>query len=333
MKKLIFIIVLLGLLLSCSHAQQKMAKINGVSFEAPSQEVVDSNFAAMAQVGSNWVSLMPYSFVREGNVSLQFGDPEWQWWGEKKSGIEACIAMAKRQGMKVLLKPHMWLSHGSFTGDLNFHKEEDWQAFEKSYSDYILKYAEVAQRLDAEMLCIGVEMKNMVVTRPEFWDQLIADVKKVYDGPLTYSANWNEYPDVHFWDRMDFIGVDAYFPLSDEQTPSVEDLKKGWEPIKNELRLFSEKNKKPILFTEYGYRSIDFCAKEPWVSYQEVPANEQAQVNAYQALFESVWQEDWYAGGFFWKWHAPNHLPGDRSADYTPQHKATMKVIRDCYSR
>ena len=132
---------------------------------------------------------------------------------------------------------------------------------------------------------------------------------------------------------MDYIGVDAYFPLSSSKTPTVEECKKGWQPHKANLKRFSEAHKKPILFTEYGYRSVDFAAKEPWKADRDmVDINFEAQSNAMQSLFEEVWQEDWFAGGFVWKWfHAHNKVGGETDSQFTPQNKPVEEIIRKFY--
>jgi len=46
------------------------------------------------------------------------------------------------------------------------------------------------------------------------WRALIAEVRTVYAGPLSYAANFDEVGQVGFWDALDAIGVNAYYPLS-----------------------------------------------------------------------------------------------------------------------
>ena len=88
----------------------------------------------------------------------------------------------------------------------------------------------------------------------------------------------------------------------------------------------SLKVQRPILFTEFGYRSIEKTTEKPWehgrAAYEPV-----AQSVAFQALFKSVWQEPWMAGGFIWKWRFFEEAGGHGDASYTPQGKPAMKVI------
>jgi hypothetical protein len=191
----------------------------------------------------------------------------------------------------------------------------------------VLTYARVADSLGVEMYCIGTEMDNFVDKRPQFWQSLIQQVRKVYRGPLTYADNWGHYRQSPFWESLDYIGVDAYFPLSPEQHPSVAALENGWTKHLEELENFAAKHQKPILFTEIGYRSVDFTADKPWESYRESPENYALQADAYQAFFGKVWPQKWLAGVFFWKWflYEPHHHDGLDA--YSPQTKPAEKVL------
>lgn len=98
---------------------------------------------------------------------------------------------------------------------------------------------------------------------------------------------------------------------------------------------FASKLNKQILFTEFGYLSVDGCAGKTWELEQNInqlPVNEKAQATAYEALFEHFWKKDWWAGGFLWKWF-PNDQghEGYFEKDYTPQGKLAEKKLRDWY--
>ena len=48
--------------------------------------------------------------------------------------------------------------------------------------------------------------------------------------------------------------------------------------------------------------------------------NLEAQSNTMQVLFEEFWNEDWFAGGFLWKWfHNYNDAGGENDSQFTPQ--------------
>jgi ppGpp synthetase/RelA/SpoT-type nucleotidyltranferase len=213
------------------------------------------------------------------------------------------------------------------------NSEEHWKQLEDSYDDFILTYAELAQDTHAELFCIGTELEQFVKARPDYWKKLIQKIRKVYQGKLTYAANWDEYPRTTFWEDVDYIGIDAYFPLSEEKTPTVEQLREGWQKWKEKIATLSKQKKKQVIFTEFGYRSMDYTAKKPWlVDRNDENVNLEAQVNAKKAIFKEFWTEDWFAGGYVWKWFI-NHEKsgGDKDNRFTPQNKPAQQVISEVY--
>ena len=133
--------------------------------------------------------------------------------------------------------------------------------------------------------------------------------------------------------NLDFIGVDAYFPVSDNKTPSLEECLEGWKTHKQVICNMSLKHSKPILFTEYGYRSVDYSGKSPWISDRSMnQVNLEAQTNTTQALFETFWNEEWFAGGFVWKWfHSHDKVGGEDNHMFTPQNKPAEALLRKQY--
>jgi hypothetical protein len=232
-----------------------------------------------------------------------------------------------------MLKPQIWISRGAFTGNLKMNSEENWKVLEGSYRNFIMAYATLAQETKADAFCIGTELEQFVNHRPGYWTQLIKEIRNVYNGKLTYAANWDEYGRTPFWEDLDFVGIDAYFPLSDEKTPSVEQLRKGWQPHKEKIKSLSLALDKPIIFTEYGYRSNNYTAKKPWlVDHSQDEVNLEAQTNATKAIFEEFWKEEWFAGGFVWKWFIDHEKAGGINDNrFTPQNKPAEEVIKSFY--
>ncbi len=327
----------LGLLIICflqfSCTSQVKEKINGVSFVASREKVGQHHVDEILNVHANHAAVMPYGFIREINSPHIIFDTERQWFGETKSGAKQCIEMLQKNGIKVMLKPQIWIWRGEFTGKMKMKSETDWKSLEISYEKFILAYAVLAQETNTTLFCIGTELEQFVVHRPMFWKELIKKIKEVYKGQLTYAANWDEYSRTTFWEDMDFIGIDAYFPLSKERTPSVEQLRLGWQKHKNKMNDLSEEKDRPIIFTEYGYRSMDYAAKKPWlVDRNDDNVNLVGQANAKKAIFEEFWSEDWFAGGYVWKWFIHHEQAGGGGDNrFTPQNKPAQEVIRDFY--
>jgi hypothetical protein len=132
---------------------------------------------------------------------------------------------------------------------------------------------------------------------------------------------------------LDYIGLDAYFPLSEARDPDVEELRAGWQRWKTAIQTLSDSIARPVLFTEYGYRSMDYTAEKPWlVDSENQRVNLEAQANALTALFQEFWSEPWFAGGFVWKWFIHHPMSGGPDNNrFTPQNKPAEGVIRQFY--
>lgn len=324
------LLVLLFLIQSCTGQNEK---INGVSFVASRDEVSQENVNPVVELNANYAAVMPFGFIRELKNPEIVYNMDRQWFGETRAGAKQYILELQKRDIKVMLKPQIWIWRGEFTGYLKMDSEEDWKRLEASYEGFIMEFANLATELNVELFCIGTELEQFIINRPDYWNSLILKIKEVYKGKLTYAANWDEYKRVSFWDQMDFIGVDAYFPVSEEQTPSIEKARDGWKKWKAEMKGVSEKNNKKVLFTEFGYRSVDYAGKEPWKSDRSMNSlNLDAQTNAMKALFEEMWREDWMAGGFVWKWFIHHDRAGGvENNRFTPQNKPVEDVIRTYY--
>lgn len=310
-------------------------KINGLSLVATRDSLKMENIEPVLKVNASHVALMPFGFIRDADHPEIIFNRERQWFGETVIGIEQHIEILNRESVKVMLKPQLWVGHGIFTGQISMADETAWIEFENSYRNFILAFAEIAEKHQIPIFCIGTELENFVIERQGFWWKLIKDIRTIYHGKLTYASNWDEYSRTPFWTELDYVGIDAYFPITDEQTPSLEKCLERWKEHRSILKTFAIDLNKPILFTEFGYRSVDFSGKEPWNSDREMPGlNHTAQYNALEALFKSMWAEEWFAGGFVWKWF-PDHQRsgGEDNTQFTPQNKPAERLIEEYYSK
>ena len=311
-------------------------KIKGLSFVAPPRPFEADPMINIVKVNAEWISIMPFGFIRGDDTEVIFNTQR-QWWGEREDGILESIKKAKEHNIKVMLKPHIWM-HDGWVGDFEAETEEGWKKWEDSYTKYIMLYARIAKENDVEMLCIGTELKKAMKVRKDYWVGLIEQLRAVYSGPLTYSSNWDEYMDVKIWDKLDFIGISAYFPLTDSPVPSHKELKKKWQPTVKALQAFSKKHDKKILFTEFGYLSLNGCAGKTWILEKEREkhaANPEAQSIAIHCLFDAFWEKDWWAGGFIWKWYPEisERRKNFQFKDYSPQGKVAEQTLSDWYKK
>jgi hypothetical protein len=249
-------------------------------------------------------------------------------WGEIKRQSAA-------YGFKIHLKPHIWLmstGNGKWRSDIAMATEADWGLWFEQYESQILAYARLATAIEADLFCIGTELQQTALQQPDRWRDLIRKIKVIYSGPLTYAANWNaEVEEVSFWKELDYIGVQAYFPLADRSNPSLSTLEKGWQKHIQLLEKLHKQYDRPILFTEMGYKSTPDAAKAPWAwntmgnrFYKKI--SHEAQVNCYQAFFNTVWQEEWMAGVLIWEWQSRGQGSGQNTA-FTLEGKPALNIV------
>ena len=301
-----------------------------------------STYEDLSRLNADWITLVPYA-GQNGHDSpdiryFRSEDPNYikerneRWISQIKASHEA--------GFKVFLKPHIWIRNaadGKWRSDIYFDDEDEWNTWSEGYRSFILLYAEMAEQAEVEMFCIGTELTRLSKNKPEFWRSLIKDIKAVYKGKLTYAGNWyKEYESISFWDELDYIGIQAYFPLTNKDNPDVAELKQYWERKSSDLAGFSARFNKPILFTEIGYKSTMDGASKPWewIDYYNNGAtfeqSFQTQSNAYQSVFETVWHENWFAGMHLWQWRGDGRNRRDRNRlDFTPQNKPAEQVIAE----
>ncbi|MFT6213665.1 MAG: hypothetical protein ACJAS3_000049 [Roseivirga sp.] len=325
-------------------------KHRGVCWVGGPREVFARDLEALATKNVNWISQTPFGWQQGHDnpaISSHTKNPSTQdgWWGERDEGLRITTEFAKSNRIKTILKPHIWLRDegGKWRGEIKMKSEKDWQKWFSDYEDFIMHYAKLAEETQMEMLCIGTELHQTCIEREDDWRNLIAKIRTAYSGPLTYAANFsNEYEDVKFWDDLDYIGIQAYFPLVMNEEPSVEELKEGWKKPIEELKAFSHRYNKPILFTEVGYKSTKDSGITPWEWPQRLAeaeraeiVSEQTQANCFEALFLAVMDEPWLAGIHIWKWY-PNYGNNTNrrnslmeNIDFTPQLKMAEKVVVD----
>lgn len=328
------VLLLIGLMACSGHQEKQDPKINGLCLVAPPFDILATHFNPIKDVGANWVAIIPYAFCSPNQPKVKFDHPS-QWVGETTQGVSKAISLAKETGLKIMLKPHLWVLGQGWAGDLNYDNTEDLKLWMSSYSQYLLHFSKMAEGMQVEIVSIGTEVRHIAKEHPEYWQGLIRQVRSVYSGKLTYSANWDNYQNISFWKELDYIGVDAYFPTSESKTPGVDELINENQSVKSELEQFSRPFLKKVLFTEFGYKSVDFCTSGHWnTSDENHNINLLSQANAFDALFKTYWNEEWFAGGFAWKWHLKHSAAGgNKNREFTPQNKLAEKILKKQYEK
>jgi len=286
-----------------------------------------------------WVAVVPFMFQKSQLTKTMNMPDSIGLWSSRDSSFIATIQALHAKKIHVMLKPHLWM-HEGWRSNITMNSSKEWDTWFASYRKNMLHYAAMAEKENVELLCIGTELKSSLKYAPEQWIALAKEIKHSYSGKLTYAANWDgEFDGVPFWDEMDYIGVQGYFPLTKKSKPELEDIKKGWDRHIITLENLAHTYQKPILFTEVGYRSDVTTTIKPWEWNEfgsvlfEKKSNRTQQL-AYEALFEKLWDQPWFAGMYIWQWDTrskPNSTL--ESLDFSPRFKPALNTLAKWYGK
>jgi hypothetical protein len=275
----------------------------------------EAELDSLAELGVEWVSIVP-TWYQAGARSTAI-EPEVDGRSASDASLLVAIAKADARGLDVTLKPHLDLSEGGYRAGI---VPDDIDAWFDSYRSFILHYARIAEANGVEQFVVGTELAGTSGST-EHWRQLIAEVRDVYTGPITYAANWDEFDRVEFWDDLDMIGIDAYFPLADTATTDLAALTGAWRSIAAQLSELAAEWKRPVLFTEVGYASRQGATVTPWDITSSEVESEEEQAAAYQALVTALGDQSWWIGVHWWEWRV--------DSAHSPEGKLAQDVLRE----
>jgi hypothetical protein len=315
--------VLIGLLMAITiHAQSPVPFFQkGVNFTAErgsyasprALELLDK----IKDYGVNAIALVPYGFTRLGQPDVRFHS---EMPLERDEDIARLAAKAHELSMKVMLKPQIWTGRG-FPGDLDFPDPGDRAKWFSRYALFLEHYARLAAKIRADILCVGVEFAKLSRYDQE-WRALIRKARTIYKGPLVYAAiQGPEFETLKFWDALDYIGLNNYYPLPDDLS-TVEVVKK--------VETVHKKFRKPVIFPEAGYASLEAPHRQPWDETGRTISLED-QARCYEALLRGFYNKPWFSGVYWWK-IGNNGFGGPQDGSHTPWEKPAMDVIAKWYN-
>jgi hypothetical protein len=243
------------------------------------------------------------------------------------ASILHAMQTARSLGLRVTLKPQVDVLTRSWRGAIAPLDPSLWFS---SYEQQIDHYADLAREGGASMYVVGTELKTM--SGPGYtyrWQQLIDGVRQRFGGQLTYAANYDEFQQIGFWGSLDYIGVDAYWPIASSSDQPVAALFSAWTArgYVGALQRASAITGKPVLFTEVGYRSIVGATIHPGIWNSTADYDMQEQADAYESVYEALASQPWFAGLYWWSW--PAALPPNGwNGDYTPTYKPAESVMK-----
>ncbi|WP_186577109.1 glycoside hydrolase family 113 [Aquibacillus kalidii] len=236
------------------------------------------------------------------------------------------VRYARSLDLKVMIKPTVnpkdgiWRAHINFF-DIDVPCEPKWSDWFKSYTDYQLHYAEIAEELNCEMFIVGCEMVQ-TERKDKEWRALVEEVRKVYHGLITYNTDKYQEGNVKWWDAVDVISSSGYYPLGD------------WENQLDRIEEIIKPFQKPFFFAEAGCPSRNGSADVPNDWSLEGDINLKEQEEFYKDMFAATCKRDWVKGFGLWDWKAILYQENkaNQDDDYAVFGKPAEKVIKDFYS-
>jgi len=280
----------------------------------------------IADLGGDAISITPFAGAR--GLDAPELSSRWDERPEYRARAAVVVEQAHSLGLRVVVKPHVWI-HGGWRGEIA--PSDGWDRWFASYDRYILYWARFAEETGAEELVVGVELKSSSVEQESHWRSLIADVRAVYGGELTYAANWDEVERVPFWDALDYVGVQMFAPLISEPGAEYETLRAGAVHWLERFRAVARRVDRPLLVTEVGYKSIRDTALEPWLWPEQLSVadiDQGAQALAYCAILETFGQAEDVAGIYWWKWFTDLNATEEGPEGFWPRGKIAEDVLR-----
>lgn len=311
--------------------------LNAWSAEAYNSSDCDQSIANLAGIKSNWVLLTVFWFMDTYRDVDMHRRPDL--YTASDSSVIHAIQRAHGLGLEVALKPMVDVVDGTWRGQI---VPSDWALWFENYRSFINYYAVLAENNDVGMFVVGTELRSSQTYETE-WRQVIADAHVTFSGPLTYAANWDSYGtgSIRFWDALDYVGVDAYFPLTDSFSPSLSQLMSAWSHCMksgyisrnwvNELYQTYVATGRKILFSEIGYCSQDGTNTRPWDWNISPNVDLQEQADCYQAALEVFHNKTWFNGWFWWNWETDPDAGGPSEKHYTPQNKPAQNILNQYY--
>ena len=297
----------------------------------------------LQRLGVQWVSLTPFGWMSSLESTEISGEYERKMpaAGETSGRLSRVVAQARARNIRVMLKPHLWIRRGAWRGAIAPRAddgEDAWATWWDEYRAFILYYARFAARHDLDALVVGVELVSALRERPEEFVRTIEAVREVYDGPLTYSANWDEDVPLDVWRQLDGVGVQLYPPLTEslKARPTVGELRAALAPHMRRWSEVGEAAQKPVWLTEVGYKSAVSAVLKPYGWPERMPEDqrhpdEELQKRAYRALLAEVGEWERIQGVFIWKYFTDADTEEEGPSGFSPRGKPAEAVLRRAY--
>lgn len=279
----------------------------------------------IAALGADTILLSPAATMEHARAQAIFLDMRRT---ATPDEVLAVMAECRAQKLRIILMPVVLLSHPRGSEWRGVIEPPEWDDWWRQYRDFIKHYADLAARGGADVLMVGSELVSTEKYTSE-WISTIHTARSIFSGKLSYSANWDHYESIKFWDKLDLAALTSYYTLADKKNPTIEEVAARWKPIREKISAWQRKVGKPIVFTEVGWCSQEGAATAPWNYYQNTratPEGHEEQRRLYEGFIRAWSGAPALSGVIWWEWTTSGGGTGD--FDYTPKNKPAEQVLR-----
>ena len=309
-------------------------RLRGVAFQITSSYDFEATYLRIlnevTELGANSVLICPSGHMEHAKAQAIFIDARKT---PSKTELLKLLGEARQRNLHVTVMPILLLSNPRGSEWRGVIEPPDWETWWRDYREFLLFYADIAREGGANAFILGSELVSTEKYTDQ-WKKAIETVRGRFGGQLGYSANWDHYKPVQFWDKLDFVGMTSYYTLADKKNPSVDEIVARWQPIFKEVEEWRRQMNKPLVLTEVGWCSQEGAATAPWNYYQNqkaTPEGHEEQRRLYEA-FLRVWDEKpGIEGIYWWEWTPGSGGPSDFG--YTPKGKPAEKLLREWFER
>jgi len=280
------------------------------------------SMAEMAKLGINWVTLA-FAAYQDHPQATEIRYQEAPTVTDDE--LRGAIAKARELGLRVCLKPivncgnGVWRAHIGFF-DQDVPGEPSWTEWFASYERFIGHYARIAEEEQVELFAVGCEMVQMDRREAQI-RAMIAKVRSLYSGLITYNCDKYQEDRIAWWDAVDVISSSGYYPTG------------TWAAHLARIKAVVETYGKPFLFLEGGCPSRQGASLRPNDWNLVGAADEEEQARYYEETFAHCLNELWVLGFMFWDWPARLYDAADAAAndDYCIYGKKAAEVVSRYY--
>ena len=289
---------------------------------------LEDSLASLAKLGANWVAIVFWWFQDHARADHIRPLPERYTIADDT--IAAAIGAAQRHGLRVLLRPLLDVADG--TSRTSIRPSRGWY---DAYRAYVLRYAALAHNCNCDALSIGAELTGAEPQAP-FWRDLATAARGHFRGPLVYSANHDAAARVTWWDAVDIVGVDAYYPVAQRAGEDAGAMAANWSAQLARLQsaLSASAGERPIWLTELGVMAARGAPRAPWAFARPWPRGVDLDVtdlaeqrNYYAGALQALREHPRITGVFWWSWYPTPGIPAARASDFSPQGKPAAEVL------